>query len=60
MHHVVPAQPMVLSQIHGLLRQRRRVGHDAVPSAPVPAQGLAGQGGVGGCDLTRALLGAAC
>jgi hypothetical protein len=32
-----------------------RDAHDAVPSAPVPAQGLAVQGGVGGCDLTRAL-----
>jgi len=30
--------------------------HDAVPSASVPAQGPASQGGVGGCELTRALL----
>src|ERR671939_134478 len=37
-----------------------RDGHDAVLSAPVPAQGLAGRSGVGGCDLTRALLKAVC
>lgn len=30
--------PVPLGQIHGLPRQRRRDGHDEVPSAPVPGE----------------------